>query len=240
MRSNLPIKGESLAGVELFSDLDLEARQAIAERCTGFEFASGETVLNYKDKSREALFVLSGEVEVNLFSVSGKRITFNEKGAGEMVGELAAIDGQPRCAHVLAKTDCRMASIKPEDFMDIVSGNPDVARKLLTILTLQIRSLSERVFEFNVLCVANRIHVELLREAREAKVDGDRRIIESAPTHSDIASRVSTHREAVTRELSKLAKEGLLEKHKDSLIINDIRGLEERVEQSLGEIPLVC
>jgi CRP/FNR family cyclic AMP-dependent transcriptional regulator len=241
MRTGLPIAGQSLAGVEIFSGLDLDARNAIAESCNGAEFAAGDTILGHLDNSRDVFLILSGTVEVNLYSVNGRRITFNEKGAGQMVGELAAIDGQPRSAHVIAKTNCLTAAISPNDFLQIIADNPSVTRYLQNHLVSQVRLLSERVFEFNALCVSNRIHVELLRCAQSAdEKEGQRRTILPAPTHAEIASRVSTHREAVTRELGRLTKDGLLEKAKDALVVVEIEQLEKLVEEALGEIPVFC
>ena len=124
MRTGLPIVGQSLAGVEVFSALDLEARNAIAELCHGAEFAAGDTIFGHMDTSRDVFLILSGKVEVNLYSANGRRITFNEKGAGQMVGELAAIDGQPRSAQVIAKTTCLTAAISPDDFSHIIAANP--------------------------------------------------------------------------------------------------------------------
>jgi CRP/FNR family cyclic AMP-dependent transcriptional regulator len=240
MRTGLPIAGQSLAGVEIFSGLDLNARNAIAEQCHGAEFAAGDTILSHMDTSCDVYLILSGTVEVNLFSVNGRRITFSEKGAGQMVGELAAIDGQPRSAHVVAKTNCLTAAIAPDDFLQIIADYPSVTRYLQNHLVSQVRLLSERVFEFNALCVNNRIHVELLRCAQSAANEGSRRTIIPAPTHAEIASRVSTHREAVTRELSRLTKDGLLEKAKEALIVVEIEQLEKLVEEALGEIPVFC
>jgi CRP-like cAMP-binding protein len=192
------------------------------------------------DTGRDIFFVLSGTVEVNLFAVNGRRITFNDKGPGEMVGELAAIDGRPRSAHVIAKTSCRTAAIKPQDFFVIIDAYPGIAAYLREHLVMQVRALSERVYEFNALCVKNRIHVELLRCAQTVPGDGPRREISPSPTHAQIASRASTHREAVSRELSRLSKEGVLEKAQDALVVADIERLEKLVEEALGEIPVLC
>jgi len=234
-RAAVPVTGESLSGVELFADLDLAERQAVAQRCTGQQFASGDLVLNHRDTSREVFFVLTGTVEVSLFSVTGKRVSFQDKGAGQAVGELAAVDGAPRCAHVLARTDCRTASMAQKDFLAVVNSYPQVSAKLMEALVRQIRELSARVFEFNALCVNNRIQVELLRCAHSAAGEGNQRLITPVPTHTEIASRVSTHREAVTREMSRLAKQGLLERAKDALIVKDLSQLQALVEKSLGE-----
>lgn len=240
MIKNPVIRGESLAGVEVFAGLDLKQRERIADVCTGHGFQPGETILHHNDKGREVFFILSGVVEVSLYSVNGRRITFHDKGAGQMVGELAAIDGAPRCATVTAKTDCQVASMRPDDFLAYLINSPVAAERLLQRLALQVRELSLRVFEFNALCVKNRIHVELLRLARSGEIEDGKSTIAPAPLHADIAARVSTHREAVTRELSQLKKEGLLSKADNSLVIEDLEQLEGLVEESLGDIPLVC
>ena len=240
MRTGMPITGQLLAGVEMFAKLDLETRDAIAEFCSGAEFEAGDTILSHLDTSRHIYFVLSGAIEVSLYSVNGRRIIFNDKGPGQMVGELAAIDGQPRSAHVIAKDKSLTAAMSPEDFRTVVADYPGVASFLQTHLVNQVRALSERVFEFNALCVNNRIHVELLRHAQSAEVDGLRREIVPAPTHAAIASRVSTHREAVTRELSRLSKDGLLEKTKNALVVVNVEQLEKLVEEALGEVPVFC
>ena len=78
----------------------------------------------------------------------------------------------------------------------------------------KIRALTTRVYEFSTLAVKNRIQAELLRLARLASGDGKRARVAPAPTHSEIASRVATHREAVTRELNRLARLGLIERDK--------------------------
>jgi CRP-like cAMP-binding protein len=90
-------------------------------------------------------------------------------------------------------------------------------------LVQQVRRLSERVFEFSTLAVNNRIHAELLRMAADADAgaDGVRRIPDP-PTHLEIANRISTHREAVSRELAYLESEGVIRKSRQVLEILDI------------------
>jgi CRP/FNR family cyclic AMP-dependent transcriptional regulator len=231
------VQGQSLAGVKLFAGLDYEARHAIAQVCKGAEFEPDEVIVSHRDTGSDVFFIISGEVTVSAISVNGKRITYHDKCAGDMVGELAAIDGQPRCAHVRAKTGCLTATVSQADFMHMLTEYPQVAVKALRSLTGQVRELSERVFEFGALRVNNRIHVELLRYAMSADVKDSSRVIAPAPTHADIACRVSTHREAVTRELNRLVKVGLLSKEKDAIVVRDIVQLEQLVASSLGEVP---
>jgi CRP/FNR family transcriptional regulator, cyclic AMP receptor protein len=106
---------------------------------------------------------------------------------------------------------------------------------LLTSLIGTVRTLSERIFEFSTLAVKNRIHSELLRLAREGEREANTARLSPAPTHADIASRISTHREAVTRELNDLTKSGLLKRDGRTLIISDVDKLERLVHEVSGD-----
>ena len=83
--------------------------------------------------------------------------------------------------------------------------------------------------DLSTLAVRNRIHSELLRLAREAGVARNRARIEPAPRHADIAAQVSTYREQVTRELSALAKAGVVGKQEQALLVLDVTRLERLV-----------
>jgi CRP/FNR family cyclic AMP-dependent transcriptional regulator len=98
-----------------------------------------------------------------------------------------------------------------ELFWTVLRGHPDFAGPMLEKLTSQARLLSDRVVEFSTLGVKNRIHAELLHLAREQEPSNNRADISPVPTHADIASRVSTRQEAVTRELNGVIQSGLLE-----------------------------
>ena len=97
-----------------------------------------------------------------------------------------------------------------------------------------MRGLSERVIDLSTLGVQNRIYAELLRLAREAGAAGNTARIDPAPKHTEIASRVSTYREQVTRELSALVKLGILERGEHVLVIRDVARLERLVEEVRG------
>jgi len=105
---------------------------------------------------------------------------------------------------------------------------------MMTRLAGLVRSLSERVIDLSTLGVQNRIHAEILRLAREAGVVRNRARLDPGPKHADIASQVSTYREQVTRELSALAKAGILQKDGGALIVCDVVRLEKMVEGVRG------
>jgi CRP/FNR family transcriptional regulator, cyclic AMP receptor protein len=87
-----------------------------------------------------------------------------------------------------------------------------------------VRALSERVHEFSEK-VEVRICHELLRLAREATVGGNAARLRPPPKHAEVASRVNTHREAVSRLLSKLSKLGVVQRVRGELLIKDVEAL---------------
>jgi predicted transcriptional regulator len=83
--------------------------------------------------------------------------------------------------------------------------------------------------------VRNRIHAELLRLAADAVQKDGHALLSPSPSLSDIASRVTTHREAVSRELSRLGSIGLLRREGSNLKVTDIARLEKLVRETKGE-----
>ena len=230
----VPLTAESLVGVEVFRGLSAADRGKLAALCQGRRFAAEQRILSHKDDAEDVYFIISGKVRVTIYSLSGKEITFRDQPAGEMFGELGAIDGEPRSAHVMALEDSLLACMPRETFWDVLNGYPEVAEFTLKRLATLVRLLSERVFEFSSLAVRNRIHAELLRLARENLQGDNTAIVAPAPTHADVASRISTHREAVTREYHELSDAGLREQRRGKLVINDVAKLQSMVEKVTG------
>ncbi len=104
------------------------------------------------------------------------------------------------------------------------------------MLVSRVRSFSGCVNGFRTLPVSNRVHAELLRLARPGENGGKEAIISSPPYHHEITARVSTHREAVSRELKRLERQGFLEKRRGALVLKDVGALAELVERAGGEI----
>jgi CRP-like cAMP-binding protein len=175
--------------------------------------------------------VVSGRVRVTTFSAGGRQVTFRDEDAGEMFGDLAAIDGAPRSADVVALEDVLAASLTPAGFRALLAAEPLVQERVLQRLAGLVRSLSERVIDLSTLGVQNRIHAELLRLARATGVQDNRALLAPAPRHADIASQVSTYREQVTRELSALAKQGLVAKEGGAVAVLDVARLQRMVEE---------
>jgi CRP-like cAMP-binding protein len=234
-RSDKEQGSPSLEHIALFNGLAPDTLLRIQQHCVWHRYDPGEPVVNYLETSSEVYFIASGEVHVRIYSLEGKAVTFCDLTAGEMFGEVAAIDNAPRSASIEARTSCLIASMPGGAFRRLLETEPALALALLQYFAAKIRTLTTRVYEVSALAVANRIQAELLRLAKQVPQKGKCASIASAPTHAEMASRISTHREAVTRELNRLSRIGIIERRGTNLVVKDIDRLIAMVHEATGE-----
>ena len=221
--SALPaLNPETLGGIDVFRQLSVEERRSICARCTIQRYAPDQPIISSHDRNREVFFLVSGRVRATIYSLSGRQVTLQDLPAGQVFDELAAIDGKPRSAHVVANTECVVVAMRAELFLRILEEHPSVMHATLARLTAMVRHLCDRVFEVCALPVKDRIHAELLRLAVQSGTQENTAVISPAPTHAEIASHIGTHREAVTRELVRLKAVGLVSREKGALVVTDV------------------
>jgi len=221
-----------LRGVKLLADIGPEALEAIAQQCRWRRYPAGRRITSRESEDRDVYLIVSGKVRITAYSLAGRQVTYRDIEAGDWFGDLAAIDGLSRSADVDALEEAVMASMAPARFMHLLHEHPVVCERVLRRLVTLVRNLTERVFEFSTLGVQDRVQMELLRMAREAGVQGNTARLDPAPKHSEIASKVGSYREQVTRELSAMAKQGLLQRADRALVITDVA----RLERILAEV----
>lgn len=226
---------QALARVSILDGLSQGALQQVATSCKWRRYEVGQHVLAYQDPSTDVHFLAAGCVRVIIHSPEGKAVVFTSLKTGAMFGEVAAIDRGPRSASVDALETSTVASLTADKFEDLLLREPSVALATLRQVTSEVRRLSERVLEFSTLVVQNRIQAELLRLATDVEHQNGQVILSPAPSLSDIADRISTHREAVSRELSRLASIGLLRREGGDMKITDLARLKSLVREAKGE-----
>jgi CRP/FNR family transcriptional regulator, cyclic AMP receptor protein len=225
------VNRHDLGQILLLKGLPAAALEALARTCQWRDCDAAQQILGQDSDDRDLYFVVAGRVRITFYAHDGHEIAFRDLSEGASFGELSAIDGGARSASAVALTPSTLAVLSRPQFWTLVRGHPDVAENLLRHLAGLVRSLSDRVVDYSTLGVQNRIQAELLRMAREAGAKGGQVLITPLPRHADIASRVSTNREAVARELSRLAKLGIVARHADGLAVRDLEQLVEMVDK---------
>lgn len=231
MPGDVEISDDRLAGVRLLASLTQVDRRALASCCRWRRIRSQEEIIRRGSNSHDVYFVVEGRVRVVNHWQFGREISFQDVGAGECFGEIAAIDGEPRSASVVALGDALLASLPSRSFLDLLVKYPEVGLALMSRLARMVRQADERIMSISTLGARNRVHSELLRLARAASHDDNTAVITPVPAHGDIASRVSTTRETVARVLGELRKLGIVRRRKGALGICDLQRLTDFVEQ---------
>ena len=116
------------------------------------------------------------------------------------------------------------------NFLTTLREHPEVALAALRKLTMLVRLLSDRVQE-QTEKVEVRICHELLRMSRAALLNGNAARLKPSPKQLEIANRVNTHREAVSRLLTKLRNVGIVQKGRGELVIKNVQALEAYARQ---------
>ena len=209
-----------------FLDRLSEADHAALMRQLRLErYDNGQIVLAQEEDSDDVFFVISGTARATIFSPDGKITDYRIVEPGAVFGELAAIDNGPRSASVIAVRDLEVGRMQRAHFAELVEKCPAFTWALLEHLAAQSRRMTERIFEYSTMLVRDRLVQELIRLGEMAVGDGERAEIQPAPTHFDLAARISTHREAISREMSKLTKQKLIAKCPGGVMRINVEGL---------------
>jgi len=213
---------EALRRVGFLSEVGDPALKALAAECRFAEFGAGQLIIGHLDTSCDVLFLLDGQARVSVYSAQGKQVSFRDIRPGGIFGEMAAIDGAPRSASIEAISGCLVAVLPQAQFLAALTHYPPMMLAVLRHLSGQVRVLTARVFEFSTLAVRSRVHSELIRLAETISPGRNDVVLAPAPTHQDIATRISTHREAVTREFKHLERLGVVQRQGRKLKIRDL------------------
>lgn len=235
-----------LRGIAILQGLDDDVLQEVARACRFQLVRARQTVMSRADTDRDCCLVLSGRLRVVALSPNGREVSFRDAGAGETLGEMAALDGQPRSATVVALQESLLARIGAADLKTLLREHWPVCERLLLHLARTARALTERVYELTTLSVQQRLCAELLRLAVDAGapiaagVRSTRLVLRPAPSHGEMAGRIGCTREQVAREMGELARQGVIRcerkpgRESEAIAIEDVRRLAERIE---GAVP---
>ncbi|HEY8381063.1 MAG TPA: Crp/Fnr family transcriptional regulator [Microvirga sp.] len=226
-----------LVGTDLFKGLTLDLAPFEA-RSNWRRFDPEEILVDFDDPSTDVYFLLSGDVRVLMRTASGKEVILDEMRAGELFGELSAMDGVKRSANVSALTRGEVCVMPATVFRELVFSSQDVADRLFRLLTSRIRELNSRLMEQTVLDLRHRLYSELLRLSipRAHGTNGvGERVVTPPPFHHILAARIGCRREQVTREFTMMTQEGLIERTRGALVLKRPDVLQTRVAEAMRE-----
>ncbi len=216
----------ALARVPMFQSLQPADIDNILARASVRRIERGEVVLRRGDPNTGMLVIMSGRVRISTVSEDGKEITLRVLGAGEVVGEMSLIDGEPCSADVTAHEDCAMLLIERGPFLALLRDNSELALRLMSFLTHRLRRANAALEDMALLDLPTRLGRLLVRLAADygVKVRTGTRI-EVRLSQKDLSTLVGASREKVNRQIRQWEEEGVLTKDSGRLVISDSQAL---------------
>ena len=219
--------------IHVFSELTESQCENIEANIHWLEFPKGSVLFGRGDNSSDVYFILNGKFRSTSYSFKGKEVSYQDLISGDMFGELSAIDRKLRTTGIIALVDSTVGKMSADDFWRIQIEYPEVMRAVMKRISELNRSLIIRVFDNAAMTVPNRVRAALFRLGKENLIGENVALIENPPTHEEIANFITTHREAVTKELNQLAKDGYIDKVGRKIRIPDLSALEQLIEEQL-------
>ncbi len=232
---------EVLRDFPLFRDLRDPQLVALVDDLRLREFDKDEIIFRQGDESREVYFVLKGRVRIYRISPGGGETSIDLFSTHDIIGEMAALDYQPRSATAQALGPVAMLIMSQDRFLYHLRDIPDLALGLSRLLAQKLRwtaAFAESVAQFDA--AGRLLHFILLYNSRYGQElePGMRYTLDLGMNQSDLASMVGARREWVNRILADWRKRGLLDFERGVITILDLPRVvaerDSRIEANLG------
>jgi len=219
-------KSQVLSEIPLFASLSANEVQALAQRAVERRFAAGEMLFWEGEPCAGIFLIAEGSVKIFKMAPSGREMMLSLERAPSTVAELPLFDGGAYPASVRAEERVVSYFINKADFQSVCREFPDVALKVLAVVGRRLRHLVAMVESITFGSVTQRLARMLLDASRHAHADE----FALPLTHQEIASRLGTVREVVSRSLARFRAQGLIRMQEHTVAILDRAGLEREAE----------
>lgn len=200
-----------LRNVSIFSSLDERELDLLIQLTTTRKLKAKEVLCRKGDPGNQLFGILAGSLKVTAVGADGKDVVFGLMRSGEVLGEMALLDGEPRSATVVAVEATNLVTLHRRDFVPFLEKHPRAAIGLAAVLAARVRRLSERTEDRQSMPLPARIAKRLLALAQE---HGKRPIaggpVEIRLPQQDLADLVGTTRESVNKHLRVWEEAGIV------------------------------
>lgn len=207
--STVPELAAWLGRTVLFGGLDEDELRRLAGIARETNLSAGTALFEQGDESDGLFVVASGIVRIYLTAEDGREATINLLEEGEVIGEIAILDGLPRSAGAAALTDAKLIFVPTVPFCDLIDNSTKLSRQIILMLCDRLRAANGQVDQAIFHDLRHRL-VMLLRQIAiiHGRVEKDVAMVDLDLTQGALAQMLGASREAVNKQLRALAKEG--------------------------------
>lgn len=231
-----------LQSMPLFNQLPAKEIETIVHDLRLKEYSRDEVIFRQGDESREVYFVLKGKVRIFTTSPSGNETSIAIFSTNDVIGELAAVDHEPRSATAKAVTAVSLLTMTQDRFLHHLETMPRFSMAFIRLLSGKLRwtaAYAESIAQFDA--AGRLLHIILQANAQYGReiAPGKEYVVDLSLNQTDLASMIGARREWVNRILGDWRRRGLLEFEGGVIHILDLpRAVAERdsrIEANRGE-----
>lgn len=203
---------------ELFYGFESSELEALANLARQKIVAKNVFIIKEGENTYEMYLIKEGKVDVMLNNHEGDELILSTLQKGDIFGELALLDDKPRSANVIALESCTLLVIHKADFYDFLKNNSNATIQVIKYLCQKLRTTNRIAYSYALMDVYERL-IRYLHSVASHGVDG-KLVITPAATHKEIALKICTGREVVSRMIRKLEKDNYLSIGNKTITIN--------------------
>jgi CRP/FNR family transcriptional regulator len=213
---------DALRRVAYFRSLPAAELARLARRCPQRALKRGERAFEAGDACRDLLVVAEGAVEIRQVSPRGREQVLHAEGVGATLGEAPLFDGQGYIASAVAVEPTRLVLIPKEAVLDLCRRHPAVALSMLEAMAKRVRRFAGLVEDLAFRQVTERLarHLEASAAAAGVLVSPGT-VVDLRLTQEQLAARLGTVRELVSRALAQLERAGAIKRSRAGIVIRD-------------------
>jgi len=219
-------KTSALSEIALFAALSESELQALAQRTVERRFGADDVLFWEGQECAGIFLIIQGTVKIFRTSPGGREVVLSIESAPATVAELPLFDGGPYPASVRVVEPVVALFINKQDFQQFCRQYPDVALKVLAVVGRRLRQLVFLVESMTFGSVTQRLARMLLEASKET----GSATFDLPGTHQEVASRLGTVREVVSRNLGRFRAQGLIAIHDRQVQILNRAGLQQEAE----------
>ncbi|MBW7851984.1 MAG: Crp/Fnr family transcriptional regulator [Rhodospirillales bacterium] len=210
MARAFPIDKEAiLARNALLGSLDPADRARLADYAVVVRHEADAVIFQRGDPGDGMMAVVRGRVKICNHSADGKELVLNILKPGDVFGEIALLDGEPRTADAVAMETCELLILERRHFLPFLDRHPRVAQRLLAVLCQRLRRTSTHFEDAIFLDVPARLARALLQLASAFGIPAKAGVcIDLKLSQQQLGSVVGVTRESVNKYLGEWQKAG--------------------------------
>lgn len=213
-----------LMRTDLFGGLDQVYIAACAAAFHETHFVKGQTLFARGERSNRLYLIAEGRVRLAVMTDEGRELSFRHATAGNLVGEIGALDGEPRSADALALSEVRAYSLERNALTELCAAHPAVLLALVRFLCRRVRDTSNQLETIALYPIETRLARFLLVALGNRTAEAGKRIpLDLGFSQTELAQLLGASRPKVNAALGWLEEVNAIKRTIDRVFCDPVK-----------------